>query len=150
MKKAIARKFHDSSYKFTLTSQEVHIKLFGLVDVVLIHEDLVTATHPSMDPLSTVRAEIKAWERSFKSQNARDPTINDIKRLSDIGQLSSFTYALLASNFYSFQPTSTSFIRSFQSLLHLPQLPLIHHQLHPENALHHHAYLTFYLQTHAQ
>ncbi|KAF8973595.1 hypothetical protein BDZ97DRAFT_1912076 [Flammula alnicola] len=32
-----------------------------------------------MSDLSTVRAEIKAWERSFKDTNGRAPTVNDIK-----------------------------------------------------------------------
>ncbi|GLB35965.1 hypothetical protein LshimejAT787_0302530 [Lyophyllum shimeji] len=34
--------------------------------------------------VSTVKAEIKAWERSFKSSHGRDPTIQDIKLQPDI------------------------------------------------------------------
>jgi len=32
-----------------------------------------------------LRAEIKAWERDFKADNGRDPTIQDIKDRPDIG-----------------------------------------------------------------
>ncbi|KAG5654729.1 hypothetical protein H0H81_007485 [Sphagnurus paluster] len=34
--------------------------------------------------VSTLKADIKAWERSFKSKNARDPTIQDIKLQPEI------------------------------------------------------------------
>ncbi|KAG5353222.1 DNA replication regulator sld2 [Termitomyces sp. T112] len=34
--------------------------------------------------VSTVKAEVKAWERSFKAANGRDPTIQDIKNLPEI------------------------------------------------------------------
>ncbi|KAG6817713.1 hypothetical protein H0H87_004504 [Tephrocybe sp. NHM501043] len=37
-----------------------------------------------MSDLSSVRAEVKAWERSFKAANGRDPSIQDIKELPDI------------------------------------------------------------------
>jgi hypothetical protein len=137
-------------------------KLFGLIDVLLTRDDLVTATTSSssdMDPLSTVRTEIKSWERSFKAQNGRDPAIKDIKLLPSIGLSSSSTYTDTTSSHFSIQPKSTSSIRSFQNLLLLLQhslfhllplmLPPIHPPLHPENA-HHHAYPTFYSQIHVQ
>ncbi|KAG6832518.1 hypothetical protein H0H92_000147 [Tricholoma furcatifolium] len=34
--------------------------------------------------VSTVKAEVKAWERSFKAENGRDPTIQDIKDIPHI------------------------------------------------------------------
>ncbi|KAG6862182.1 hypothetical protein C0995_004264 [Termitomyces sp. Mi166 len=34
--------------------------------------------------VSTVKAEVKAWERSFKAANGRDPTVQDIKSLPEI------------------------------------------------------------------
>ncbi|KAG6854219.1 hypothetical protein C0991_009237 [Blastosporella zonata] len=37
-----------------------------------------------MSDVSTVKAEIKAWERSFKASNGRDPNVNDIKDIPDI------------------------------------------------------------------
>ena len=49
-----------------------------------------------MDPL---RTEIKSWERSFKAQNGRDPTIKDIKLIPSIGM-------------YSHPPTHTTIISS--------------------------------------
>lgn len=39
-----------------------------------------------MDDLATVRAQIKSWERSFKEQHGRPPTVNDIKENNHIGQ----------------------------------------------------------------
>lgn len=38
--------------------------------------------------VSTVRAEIKSWERLFKQQHGRDPSVQEIKDLPDIGQSS--------------------------------------------------------------
>ncbi len=35
--------------------------------------------------VATIRAEIKAWERSFKETNGREPTIEDIKKQPTIG-----------------------------------------------------------------
>jgi hypothetical protein len=40
-----------------------------------------------MSELSTVRAEIKEWERSFKETSGRAPTVDDIKANSTIGEL---------------------------------------------------------------
>lgn len=37
-----------------------------------------------MDPVA-LRTEIKAWERDFKTDNGRDPTIQDIKERPDLG-----------------------------------------------------------------
>lgn len=39
-----------------------------------------------MSELSTVRAEIKEWERSFKEANGRAPTVDDIKANGTIGE----------------------------------------------------------------
>ncbi|KAJ3574030.1 hypothetical protein NP233_g2047 [Leucocoprinus birnbaumii] len=36
--------------------------------------------------LATVRAEVKAWERSFKENNGRNPTIDDIKKQPAVAQ----------------------------------------------------------------
>jgi hypothetical protein len=38
-----------------------------------------------MADLSTVRTEIKTWERTFKSINQRDPSIQDIREQPAIG-----------------------------------------------------------------
>jgi len=35
--------------------------------------------------VTALRAEIKAWERDFKADYGRDPTIQDIKDRPDIG-----------------------------------------------------------------
>jgi hypothetical protein len=132
-----------------------HMNLFGLVDAMV--NDLVTATTivqvVPMDPLSTVRTEIKSWERSFKSKHGRDPTIQDIKSVSSIGLSSSAVNPSISSHL-SIQPTSTDSTRSFQSLLdpllhlHLLKPPLAHHPLHQEDG-HRHASLTFYSQIRA-
>ena len=39
--------------------------------------------------LTLVKAELKAWERAFKSTNGRDPSKADIKDVPEIGQSSS-------------------------------------------------------------
>lgn len=36
--------------------------------------------------LSTVKTELKTWERQFKSKNGREPTKADIKANPDIGK----------------------------------------------------------------
>lgn len=35
--------------------------------------------------VAALRAEIKTWERDFKANNGRDPTIQDIKDRQDVG-----------------------------------------------------------------
>lgn len=49
----------------------------------------------TMADLATVRAEIKAWERSFKDTNGSMPTLNDIKANNAIGK-----YLVLFSQIY--------------------------------------------------
>jgi len=39
----------------------------------------------SMTELSTIRTEIKSWERTFKESNGRAPTVDDIKQNNTIG-----------------------------------------------------------------
>ena len=51
----------------------------------LLHLHFLDAT---MSDLATVRAEIKGWERSFRATQGREPTVDDIKRLPDIGMTS--------------------------------------------------------------
>lgn len=36
--------------------------------------------------LTLVKAELKSWERDFKSTNGRDPSKADIKAVPEIGQ----------------------------------------------------------------
>lgn len=40
-----------------------------------------------MSELATVRAEIKAWEHSFKETNGRSANVDDIKANAAIGKL---------------------------------------------------------------
>lgn len=40
----------------------------------------------TMQNVSSVRAEIKAWERSYKLENGCEPSVDDIKKLPHIGQ----------------------------------------------------------------
>jgi hypothetical protein len=35
--------------------------------------------------LATARAEVKAWERSFKQENGREPTVDDIRKQPAVG-----------------------------------------------------------------
>ena len=42
-----------------------------------------------MTDLSTIRAEIQNWERSFKQTRNKPPTVDDIKKDSAIGKFSS-------------------------------------------------------------
>lgn len=35
--------------------------------------------------IAKVRAEIKSWERAFRAENIRDPTVDDIKANHQIG-----------------------------------------------------------------
>lgn len=35
--------------------------------------------------VAAIRAEIKAWERSFKETNGKEPTIDDIKKQPAVG-----------------------------------------------------------------
>jgi hypothetical protein len=38
-----------------------------------------------MNDVASLRAEIKTWERTFKAKKGREPTVDDIKKLPDIG-----------------------------------------------------------------
>jgi hypothetical protein len=40
--------------------------------------------------LASVRAEVKAWERNFKRENGRDPTVDDIRKQPAVGVSCSF------------------------------------------------------------
>ncbi|KAF8203027.1 hypothetical protein BJ912DRAFT_942642 [Pholiota molesta] len=51
---------------------------------VLIRRAATLRPLPAMSELSTVRAEIKEWERSFKETSGRAPTVDDIKANSTI------------------------------------------------------------------
>lgn len=57
---------------------EPTMSLFGFVDAT-------TSSLLTMQDVSSVRAEIKAWERSYKSENGREPSVHDIKKLPHIG-----------------------------------------------------------------
>lgn len=35
--------------------------------------------------LASVRAEVKAWERNFKQENGREPTVDDIRKQPSVG-----------------------------------------------------------------
>lgn len=40
-----------------------------------------------MSERDSVRAEIKSWERQFKAENGREPSVQDIKDNPSIGSL---------------------------------------------------------------
>jgi len=56
-------------------------------DRVPVYPRSRTTLSSPMDDLATVRAEIKSWERSFKEQHGRPPTVSDIKENKGVGQL---------------------------------------------------------------
>lgn len=39
-----------------------------------------------LDELAQVRAEIKTWERTFRTENGRDPSRDDIKAVPEISK----------------------------------------------------------------
>ena len=53
--------------------------------VISENDRIATQVHSPMADVATVRAEIKAWERSFKEDNGREATIQDIKDNPAIG-----------------------------------------------------------------
>jgi len=40
-----------------------------------------------MDHVSALKAQIKAWERSFRQTHGKDPSVQDIRDNPDIGKL---------------------------------------------------------------
>ncbi|RDB29104.1 hypothetical protein Hypma_015732 [Hypsizygus marmoreus] len=58
--------------------------VFGRVDATPSLLFRVTVFWLSTMDVSTVKAEIKAWERSFKSTHGRDPSVQDIKQQPNI------------------------------------------------------------------
>ena len=59
-----------------------------------------------------LRTEIKAWERDFKADNGRDPTIQDIKDRTDIGAVLIIGTLGAADHSHFTQLRSTSYTRS--------------------------------------
>lgn len=59
-----------------------------------------------------LRAEIKAWERDFKTDNGRDPTIQDIKERPDLGAVLAIDTVDTADNHHFPQLRSTSCTKS--------------------------------------
>lgn len=59
-----------------------------------------------------LRAEIKAWERDFKTDNGRDATIQDIKERPDLGVALSIGTMDGADNHYIPQLRSTGCTKS--------------------------------------
>ena len=78
-----------------------------------------------MDNVASLRAQIKAWERDFKSKFARDPTVQDIRDQPAIG-VSHRVHCRVTLHSISLQPTSTSYTRNCprQQQLHPGLRPL--------------------------
>jgi hypothetical protein len=51
----------------------------------ICHNPVIVAPPLTAMDFVALRVEIKAWEREFKTDNGRDPTIKDIKDRPDLG-----------------------------------------------------------------